>query len=198
MRRSFSGLVAALLAAVALSGCQPLPTTDKFDAVEDFQLTESSGQPVKRDDLKGKVWLAAFIFTRCGNTCPRFSTAMARLQKELEQQPHFLLVSITLDPENDTPQVLRDYAARFGADPGRWLFLTGDQTTIHSLSQSCFKLAVEENKGTARTPGNEFMHTPRAVLVDRAGVIRGYYDLLDEEKLAELRKKVPYLVREKP
>jgi cytochrome oxidase Cu insertion factor (SCO1/SenC/PrrC family) len=189
-------LLLTAVALLALAGCQAPP--EKYGAVEDFRLTERSGRDVTRDDLKGKVWLGAFIFTRCGNTCPQFSDAMAKLQKDLDRSNDFLLVSITLDPEHDKPDVLRDYAQRFGADPNRWLFLTGDKETIHRLSTNCFKLAVEENKGTARTPGNEFMHMPRAFLVDRQGEIRGYCDIREEDERAKIRKLVPYLLKEKP
>jgi cytochrome oxidase Cu insertion factor (SCO1/SenC/PrrC family) len=183
---------------LAFAGCQTPPDDRTGIVVGDFQLTECHGQPVTNETLKGRVWLGAFIFTRCANTCPQFSAAMARLQHDLAQYSDFLLVSFALDPEHDTPPVLQQYASRFGADPNRWFFLTGDRTTMHKLSAECFKLAVEENKGSARTPGNEFMHQPRAFLVDKRGEIRGYYDLRDEEKLTEIRKKVAYLVREQP
>lgn len=179
------------------AGCQSTPP-EVYGTLGDFSLTDAqSNRPVTRDDLKGKVWLAAFIFTRCGNTCPQFTRAMATLQKDLEQQNDFRLVSITIDPENDTPEVLRDYAKKFGADPSRWLFLTGDKAAIHRLSMEEFKLGLDENQGAARSPGNEFMHRPTVVLVDKQGQIRGYFDLREESALTKVRKQVPYLVREK-
>jgi cytochrome oxidase Cu insertion factor (SCO1/SenC/PrrC family) len=198
MKRPSRWLLAALFAGITFVGCQAPPTDDKFGAVENFQLTERNGHPVKRDDLTGKVWIAAFFFSRCTGPCTQISGAMARLQKELAQYPNVLLVSFSVDPEHDTSAVLRRYADKFGADPARWLFLTGDQATIYRLSHDCFKMAVQQNQGTERTPGNEVMHGTRLVLVDKQGQVRGWYDPTDEEKLAELRKKVAYLVREKP
>jgi cytochrome oxidase Cu insertion factor (SCO1/SenC/PrrC family) len=195
MRFPFLLLIGVL---VSCAGCQTPPDDHTGIVVTDFHLTERNGQPVTNETLKGRVWLGAFIFTRCTNTCPQFSGAMGRLQQELAQYPDFLLVSFALDPEHDTPPVLQAYASRFGADANRWFFLTGDRATMHKLSQECFKLAVEANKGTARTPGNEFMHQPRAFLVDKRGEIRGYYDLRNDHELTEIRKKVAYLVREKP
>ncbi len=196
MRRSLLALLPALL--LGLSGCQTPPTDDRFNFVEDFTLTECHGQAVTRADLAGKVWVAAFFFTRCAGPCARISAAMSRLQGELAAYPDVRLVSFTVDPEHDTPAVLRNYADKFGAQPGRWLFLTGDEKTIYRLSRDCFAMAVEQNQGAQRMPGNEIMHGTRLALVDKRGQVRGWYDPTEEDKLAELRKKAAYLAREKP
>jgi cytochrome oxidase Cu insertion factor (SCO1/SenC/PrrC family) len=194
-----------LCVALLLSGCQS-PPDDKFGMVDDFKLTLCNGsepKEVSRDDLKGKVWLGAFIFTRCNNSCPVFSDAMKHLQQDLAQTNDFRLVSITLDPEHDTPERLREYAARFQADPNRWLFLRGDEAAVHKLSTECFKLAAERNPDTKTSSGNEFMHARKVFLVDRHGQVRGYYNLMGDEQakqedvLKEVRQKVAALVREK-
>lgn len=191
---------------LAVLGCARSGLDVLFD-VPEFQLTERSGKTVTRDDLKGKVWVAAFVFTRCSGPCPQITGNMARLQKELADLPDVRLVTISVDPERDTPAVLQEYAKNFGADPERWLFLTGDKAAVHSLVEKGFRLGVTETKGTARTPGNEVDHSTKLVLVDKQGRIRGYFDgkfaaAPDDptpapEKFLELRRQVQTLLREK-
>src|SRR5262249_17887451 len=156
-----------LLLGICLSGCQfTPPEDDHFGTVADFQFTERGGKQVGRDDLKGKVWVAAFIFTRCAGPCTQICGALARLQHELQAEPDLRLVCFSVDPEHDTPEVLVKHAAKYRADPERWLFLTGEQEKIYTLSQKSFMLGVKQNEGSARTPGNEVMHDPRMWLVD--------------------------------
>jgi cytochrome oxidase Cu insertion factor (SCO1/SenC/PrrC family) len=185
-----------LLLLVCPAGCRAPSTEDHYAAVEDFQLTERNGHVVNRDDLLGNVWIAAFFFSRCAGPCTQISGTMARLQSELAQYANVRLVSFTVDPGNDSPEVLKKYADKFGAQPGRWLFLTGDEAKIHHLSEHSFFMAAQQNQGKERTPGNEVMHGTRLGLVDKKGQVRGFYDPKDEEDLARLRKKVAFLVRE--
>jgi len=186
-----------LVAALVTSGCRGESTDDRFAHVDDFRLTDRSGRQVSRDDLKGQVWIAAFFFTRCPGPCTKISGAMARMQHELAQYQNVRLVSFSVDPQYDSPEVLQKYGERFQADPARWYFLTGDRATIWDLSRKCFHMAVEENKDTARQAGDDVMHGTRLALVDKHGQVRGYYDVSEEARLAELRKKVAALVREK-
>jgi cytochrome oxidase Cu insertion factor (SCO1/SenC/PrrC family) len=123
-----------------------------YGRVPEFSLIERSGRRVDAAALRGNVWIADFIYTRCTDTCPLQSAQMARLQTEYRDDPDLRLVSITVDPERDTPQVLARYAARFGADPARWLFLTGEKTAIFRLAREGFRLGVEEPAGTEQSP----------------------------------------------
>lgn len=118
------------------------PRLPVYGSIPDFSLTERSGQPVGRSDLRGKVWIANFIFTHCPDTCPLQSGQMARLQTEFAGDADVRLVSITVDPERDTPAVLARYADRLGALPGRWLFLTGGKGAIYGLAREGFRLGV--------------------------------------------------------
>jgi cytochrome oxidase Cu insertion factor (SCO1/SenC/PrrC family) len=110
--------------------------------VPDFALIERSGQSVTRADLFGKVWIASFIFTRCVEECPLVSNHMARLQDVFAAEPDVRLVSITVDPAYDTPEVLTRYAQNFAAQPQRWLFLTGDKAMIYRLVREGFRLGL--------------------------------------------------------
>jgi cytochrome oxidase Cu insertion factor (SCO1/SenC/PrrC family) len=120
-------------------------------AVPDFALIERSGQPVTRADLLGKVWIASVIFTRCVDECPLVSSHMARLQEALAAEPDVRLVSITVDPAYDTPDVLTRYAQNFAAQPQRWLFLTGDKATIYRLVREGFHLGLDDPQESERS-----------------------------------------------
>jgi cytochrome oxidase Cu insertion factor (SCO1/SenC/PrrC family) len=193
------------LGCVALPGCSATPSTfPDIHTLPDFSLTECNGQKVHRDDLRGKVWAASFIFTRCGGACPQVTHTMARLQQELANEPDFRLVTVTVDPEHDTPELLRAYAKAQGADPARWFFLTGEQGPLYDLVKHGFLLGVEQNQGSARTPGNEVLHSTKIVVVDRAGHIRGLFEgrQLDDERqpvdaVPRLKEAILSLLRDK-
>jgi len=110
--------------------------------VPDFALMERSGQSVTRADLHGKVWIASIIFTRCVEECPLVSNHMAQLQATFAAEPDVRLVSITVDPAYDTPEVLTRYAQSFAAQSQRWLFLTGDKAMIYRLVRQGFRLGL--------------------------------------------------------
>ncbi len=165
-----------------------------FGTVPDFSLVERSGRSVKLSDLQGKIWISNFIYTSCKDSCPTQSAEMARLQGELEHKSNFRLLSITVDPERDTPKVLSRYADRFGADPKRWLFLTGEKEEIYRLAQQGFHLSavpVSNEEG-----GNDpaFIHSSRFVLVDDKAEIRGYYVSTDPDALRRLRRDLKTLL----
>ena len=151
-----------------------------------FSLVERSGRPVAAGDLRGRVWVADFIYTECKDTCPLQSRAMAALQADLRSYEDLRLVSVTVDPLTDTPETLARYAARYGADPERWLFLTGGLEEIRRMVQDGFRLSAAPAGGG--TPDPVVFHSARFVLVDRTGEIRGYYDSNDPEALKRLRE----------
>jgi cytochrome oxidase Cu insertion factor (SCO1/SenC/PrrC family) len=123
----------------------------RLGEVPDFALLERSGQQVTKTDLLGKVWLASLIFTRCVDECPLVSSHMARLQDAFAAERDARLVSITVDPAYDTPEVLTRYAQRFAAQPERWLFLTGDKATIYRLVREGFHLGLSDPREAARS-----------------------------------------------
>lgn len=149
----------------------------------DFVLTERSGKTVTLADLKGKVWVADFIFTYCGGPCPIMTRRMRELHQSLEQKKlaDVLTVSISVDPRRDTPQVLAEYATMHKTDDYDWLFLTGNAQDIFDLSIKGFMLAVEAEQGT-----DQLIHSTRFVLVDQQAQIRGYYEIVTDEEISEL------------
>jgi len=164
-----------------------------FGQVPPFSLTNQNGNQFGLADLRGKIWIADFIFTSCPGPCPIISTRMSELQKPLAQSDVHL-VSFTVDPEKDTPEVLRNYAEKLHAQTARWDFLTGDKFAIYDLSQKGFKLAAVEGNDETGMP----VHSTRMVLVDRKGQIRGYYDALAADSVTKLIADTKHLLREQP
>jgi cytochrome oxidase Cu insertion factor (SCO1/SenC/PrrC family) len=158
---------------------------DDLGTGEPFTLTERSGRPVSLSDLKGRPWVASFIFTRCPGPCPILTANMAKLEKEFAGK-NARFVSISVDPEHDTPAVLADYAKKFGA-PAGWYFLTGEKQTVYRMVADNFKLAVQEQPVNPQTGLPDFIHSLNFVLIDAQGRIRGYFNGTDDEALHRLR-----------
>ncbi len=169
------------------------PDLPPLGAVPPFTLTSQDGKPVTLADLQGKVWIADFIFTRCAGQCPLMTSRMGELTIALENEPTVRFVSFSVDPEHDTPDVLRAYAQENHADLNRWTFLTGPKAEIRSLAIKGFKLAVEDANPKDPEP---ILHSTRFVLVDGNGSIRGTYDSGDVDRLAALRRDARRLAAE--
>jgi protein SCO1/2 len=157
------------------------PELARFYPLPDFALTDQTDRTVTLGDLKGRVWIADFIFTNCAGTCPMMTDKMRRLQEKLPAG--IRMVSITVDPARDTTKALAAYAAEHGATRDRWLFLTGEKQALYDLCIRGFKLPLDESSGNVAEP---IAHSTRFVLVDRQGEIRGYYNATEEEDLNRL------------
>ena len=153
-----------------------------------FRLTERSGQAVTDADLAGRVWIAAFTFTRCPTSCPRISARLRDFQRAL-LGTGVRLASISVDPEHDTPEVLSRFAQTHGADPARWWFLTGPKPDVHRLILDRFKLDVAETTARDRRENPDLeavSHTTRLALVDRGNLVVGYFDSDDPDARRQL------------
>jgi len=168
-------------------------TVSSYGTVPSFQLVNQNGQVFGSAQLAGKIWIADFIYTTCPGPCPMISSRMSELQKPLEKTDVHL-VSFSVDPEKDTPEVLRGYAEKLQAEPARWDFLTGPKSTIYKLSHDGFKLAVSDGSDAEGIP----VHSTRMVLVDRHGQIRGYYDAAEADAMTKLVADTNHLLREQP
>lgn len=158
------------------------------EGIADFTLTERSGKEIKKEDLLGKPWVVGFVFTRCAGPCPKVTAQMRRLQDQFGQDGEDVrLVTMTVDPDYDTPEMLTRYANAFKADEARWLFLTGDKETMYRYIEKNFKMPVQEMQGEDRKPGYEVLHTTNLLLVDAEGRVRGKYNALSPEEMAKLR-----------
>lgn len=168
-----------------------------------FRLTERSGRVVTDTDLAGRVWVASFIFTNCRLSCPKITSVMKGLEPKLAGTG-VRLVSLSVDPERDTPAALAAFARRFGADAERWWFLTGPRETVLPLVRDRFKLGVEAATEADRQAGAEaILHSERLALVDRGNRVVGYFDSSDPGAIRDLigqarRRDVPGWVRRLP
>lgn len=158
-----------------------------------FSLTDQNGKTLDNTDLLGKVWAASFIFTHCQGPCPTITRHMAELQKEVADLPDVRLVSLTIDPARDTPEVLKEYAARFHADGQRWFFLTGPGDVLKNVVQEGFLTAQEPAPDS-----DQIIHGTRVALVDRRGMIRGFLSGTDADLASRAASRLRELHGEKP
>jgi protein SCO1/2 len=176
-----------LALALPMAGCLKSNLPD-YGEVPHFELTDQAGLPFRsRERLAGKVWVACFIFTSCNGPCPRMSAQMRKVQEATRDLRDLSIVSFTIDPANDTPSKLAEYAARFKADPARWSFLTGEPAALRRLGVDTFHLA---------DPQDKLAHSSRFALVDRHGRIRGYYDTALSGAIPEILQDIRKVKRE--
>jgi protein SCO1 len=168
----------------------PQPVVEKVEPgapAAPFALTDQRGEAFDSASLKGKVWLGSVFFSNCPGPCFRENQAVADILREIDD-PDFVAVSLTCDPDTDTPDVLRRYADRFEAIPDRWHFLTGDMAVIKKVANDTFFLPAEVG-----------VHSERGVVFDRQGRLRGGYHLLQADRVELLKKLIrDVLAEEKP
>ncbi len=192
------GLVYAL-GKVRTGEFRPLPV---YGQIADFSLTNQEGRVMSLADLRGHVWLGDIIFTQCAGPCPRMTREMKELQQGLPAASDAKLVTLTTDPGHDTPEILKRYAEKFGADPARWSFLTGTKSEIAKLAIDSLKLTAVEKKPEEReTPEDLWIHSTIFVIVDKRAQLRGVFETTGEgidpqEVKARILKTVRQLEKE--
>ena len=174
----FLGAVITLGVTVA---ARPNPNIPVFGAVADFKLNDQDNKKFTLNDLKNNVWVADFVFTTCSGICPMMSGNMAAIHHIFSKYVDVRMVSISVNPENDTPRALKAYSKKFNANE-RWIFLTGLRADIQKLAVESFKMGDMKEI---------IFHSSLFVLVDRKGRIRGYYDGTDPERIEQLKKDLP-------
>ena len=157
------------------------PQLGVLGPVVDFSLTNQDNRDVSLADLTNQVWVADIIFTRCAGPCPRMTAQMKSLQEALPKNSGAKLVTLTTDPEFDTPEVLKRYGQRFGADFNRWTFLTGTKGQIAGLAANSLKLSAQPVKPEMQKDSADlFIHTTIFVIVDKHAQLRGYFETAGE------------------
>ncbi len=216
MKLSRIGCLAVAFLCAAISGCRWWTGGDDpespFGPVGSFSLRDSEGETWTPEKLRGKVWVASFLFTRCLGGCPQVTSSMSEIQKRTADRRDLMLVSFTVDPERDTPGELKKFAERFDANPARWKFLLGEEEAIHKMIREQFKLGIQRNSPGASKEvkaGFEIDHPLKLVVVDKQGQIRGYFPGLPDENggpeaaeghagaLRKMRAQIDMLLREK-
>lgn len=162
-------------------GCAPSrgPQAEPLTVLPDFAMTAvgpDAETPFGLADMKGKIWIADFVFTRCAGPCPLMTARLSKLGERLP--PEVSLLTVSVDPAGDTPERLRAYARHHGADARRWVFLRGGTEETYRLLYAGFRLPMSTDPSAP--PETRVTHSTRFVLVDRAGAVRGYYDALSD------------------
>ena len=192
-------VIAFLGAAVLISASYRLFRSSERHDVDDsqpigvipeFRFTKQEGKTLTREDMLGKVWVADFVFTRCTGPCPVMTSRMAELAKGIAKAEDVRLVSVSVDPDHDTPAVLAEYASRMSADPARWIFLTGPKQEIDYFARKgMFQVLAYDDKGMPT-------HSTRFLVVDREGKIRKSRNLDEPELVQKLFMDIGGLLRE--
>lgn len=188
-------LFAGVVPVVRALQTPPPPPLPVLGSLPSFRYTSEQNLPFGSEELEGRVWIANFIFTRCPTVCPTFTRKMADVQKGAKQLPGVHLVSFSVDPGYDTPERLKEYGERFGADFGGWTFLTGDYEALKSTIVGGLKISMGR-EGNDPDDVNSIFHGTHFVLVDGQGRIRGYYDSTVAESVSDVVRDAGRLATE--
>lgn len=167
-----------------------------FQTIPSFNLVDQKGKNFSSSYVKGKIYVASFFFTRCGTICPKITSQLSRVQDAFNQDPDVKLISISVDPVFDHPENLQAYAKRFDANEGQWTFLTGEKKVIYPLILKGFHVPLadaSEYDAAIKNPDETFIHSERLILVDKQGVIRGFYVGTDKKEVDRLLVEIKVL-----
>ena len=155
--------------------------------VPEFEFVNSEQETITLNNLKGKVWVADFIFTTCTMACPMMTGNMNIIHKKYKKNDDVRLASISVYPEYDTPEVLTKYASQYDANTSRWYFLTGEESTVKRVIKDGFKIGDYEDI---------IFHSEKFALVDKKGMIRAYYNGMKTEDMKKLKKDINSLLKQ--
>ena len=183
----YIAIAALLITTYLLKNSEPENSLPVIGNIPDFEFVNSEGETINLTSLKGKVWVADFIFTTCNMACPIMTGNMNIIHKKYKQNDDVRLVSISVYPEYDTPEVLTKYASQYNANTDRWYFLTGEESTVQEVIKDGFKIGDYEDI---------IFHSEKFALVDRSGMIRAYYNGMKTEDMKKLKKDINSLLKE--
>ncbi|MEO8406174.1 MAG: SCO family protein, partial [Chitinophagaceae bacterium] len=161
-----------------------------YHTIADFKLTDQNSKLITNQDIKGKVYVANFFFCRCPSICPKMTNYLLLLQDEFKDENGVAFLSHTVDPEDDSIPVLKEYEQRYHIDGNKWHLLTGTRQEIYDLSKRSYYL------GVANDSPDEFQHSEKLVLVDTHRIIRGFYDGTNKEEVNKLKHDITLLLTE--
>lgn len=162
--------------------------------VKDFAFVNQLGDTVTNQTVDGKVHVVEFFFTTCKGICPKMNTNMLKLAAEFKDEPDFMILSHTVDPDKDSVGRLRVYADSLKIDPRKWMMVTGTKEKLYEAARKSYLLDDQNNETAAIA--DQFIHTQLFALVDKNGGVRGIYDGLNKQELDKLRKDIRLLLKE--
>ena len=165
----------------------------KYHRIVDFSLTNQNNETVTHSDYDGHIYVADFFFTTCPSICPIMTDNMVHLQSMLNDLPEVKLLSFSVTPDIDTPQVLQAYAEKKGVDQNRWNLVTGDKKEIYNLARKSYLVVQEDGSGDE----HDMIHTENFVLIDKQRRIRGYYDGTQRDAMDQILADIQILRKEK-
>jgi len=165
-----------------IAGATPIT---EYGTLKEFSLTDQNGNTFNSSSMKGSVWIADFVFTRCMGPCPLVTSKMIQWQKEFPSSTGLKFMTFSVDPEYDTPAILKKYATSYQADESRWTFLTGDHKKVYGIIRDNFHLVVEP--GASET---DIIHSLHHVLIDKSGTILGYFNSADSADVEQLKTRL--------
>lgn len=160
-----------------------------YHTVSDFSFISQDSSLITQETVKGKIYITDFIFTTCKSICPKMSNNLMRVQNAFSDDADVMLISHTVDPENDTPPVLAAYAEKHHVIKGKWFFVTGDKKQLYDVARNSYYITAMEGDGS----GDDFIHSEKIVLIDKDRRIRGFYDGTDYMEVSRLIDEVKVL-----
>lgn len=160
-----------------------------WHTIPPFEFTAHNGEKINNLTVKDKIFVTDFFFTKCLGICPKMTSQLQRVQKEFEGDPDLIILSHTVDPERDTIEALAAYANMYEADSSKWFFITGTKPDLYQIARKGYFVTATEGDGSSE----DFIHTEKFVLVDKTGVIRGYYDGTDSIAVNKLMTDIKIL-----
>ena len=176
-------------------------TDTVWHRINNISLVNQLGDTVSLDDINGSIIIADYFFTRCPSICPTLTKSMKSLQDAMKMKDYrrridssyVRFISFSVDPERDSPDVLKKYADKYAVNHDTWWFLTGDKKTIYDFAFNELKLGLQDGKGI----DSNFIHTQKFVLIDKNRNVRGYYNGLDSSSMSKLSEDLTLLMLEK-
>lgn len=197
----YTGFFAALVLIFYFTLTSLIPGFNKekvapISTVKPFAFTDQDGRVVTNSDVEGKVYVAEYFFTNCKGICPKMNNNMRKVYEALKDEPDFLILSHTCDPENDTVPKMKHYADSMKVDTRKWIFLTGRKDSLYNMARTSY--TIDDPANNLKSIDDDFLHTQFWALVDKAGDVRYVYDGLKEKEVNLLIKKARKLLKEDP